>query len=290
MSLVDLLADQGAELSRLTDEAADRVLSALEDARRIVLERMTAIQVNPENTARLRVLLLQLETGIAELRSRVGDALSTGESEAHRAVVAHLLGLVRNEDPDLAPNIQPAILERLSRRSDLLLHRYSSDRYSAQVMDAAQRELVAGVAANLPQAQIAERIAGATGSVIAGHRGRAELIARMELSRAYNDAYLDSLYELDAEDPQPENPLHKRIEEYIDARNHPFSRVADQQTVPIGDLFAVSVADVESMARSMGVPSRGVLWERAGGEYFGSNLPAHYNDRGRIVAWRPSWG
>lgn len=293
MTLELLLELQGAELARLSDEAAARMIAALEDGRRVLLEALSSVgdETASQQAQRLRVSLVQAEAALLSLRDRLGLVLSEFEREAHRLTISHLFGLVEfhSEQFPGARGIDLHIVERLSRKGQLGLHRYASHRYSAQVLDLVQRELVAGVAANIGQAKIAERIAGIGSDLFGQLKPRAELIARMELSRAYNDAQLEAIQLWAEEDDRPGDPILKRIEEYLDARNHPFSRVSDGMTADPNASFRVPVAAVNREARKMKKSPKGVLWPNVGGVYVGANLPAHYNDRGRIIPWRASW-
>lgn len=283
--LQDLLDKQGERLDRLTGGRVRATLSALDDGRRALLE-LLQMPVTSARAAMLRLLLARAELGVSQMRQRVEPIMDESDRLVTEAARVDLIDIIRAADP--RAGVPVSITDRLDR--GLLLHRYSLTRYSAQVIEAIQRQIVAGVAAGLDQAEIARRVAAAAGSVVANHRGRAELIVRMELGRAYNDSYLESLRELEALDPNPDDPLLKRIDEYIDARNHPFSRVANQMSVPLDAPFRVPVSRVQDAASQMRRSAGGVLWPVVGNAYEGHNLPAHYNDRGRIVAWRKSWG
>lgn len=294
MTLALLLDIQGAELARLSDEAAARMITALEDGRRLLLEGLASVGDDSptERAQRLRVSLVQAETALLSLRDRLGLVLSEFERNAHQMTIEHLLGLVsfHGEQFPGARGLDLHIVERLSRKGQLGLHRYATHRYSAQALDAIQRELVAGVAANIGQAKIAQRIAGIDSDLFKDLKPKAELIARMELSRAYNDSQLEAIQLWAEEDPtHREDPILKRIEEYLDARNHPFSRVSDGLTADPNANFRVPVSAVEAEARKLKKSGKGVLWPVVAGAYVGASLPAHYNDRGRIVAWRASW-
>lgn len=74
------------------------------------------------------------------------------------------------------------------------------------------------------------------------------------------------------------------IVEVIDARNHPFSRAAHMVKATPKGLFKVPVGDVRKAAAGMGLKATGILWPVKDGHYVGRSLPAHYNDRGIIVA------
>lgn len=292
---IDALLEQQAEaLERLTDEQSRLVLRAYEDSRRLLREQLAAINPaeTPATAQHIRVMLAQSEAGVAEMRSRLGEALAGAERKAHDKALKDLLKLVRKAEPefrDTGGQVELGIVQRLSARQGLALHQYSVKRYGAQTIEAIQREIAAGVAAGLTQRQLADRIAAAGGSVLAGLRGRAELIARMETNRAYNDGALESIHELARYDA-PADPTLKKIDEFFDARNHPFSRAAHGTTALPGDPFEVPISKVAAAAKAIKRKAGGVLWPRKGNAYVGHNLPAHYNDRGRIVPWKASWG
>lgn len=290
-----LLEQQADELAALEQSHVAAVLAAYEDARRALHERLRVLTpgATPETEHRLRVMLAQAEHGVVELKQRLGVVLAGAEATSHRKAMRHLLKLVKTAEPTFTDSgglVELAIVKRLAERQGLALHSFSVDRYGAQVVDAIQRELVSGVVQGMTTAELADRVAAAGGSVLSGLRGRAELIARMETSRAYNDAHLESIRELDTQDPRPDDPLLKKLDEFIDHRNHPFSRAAHERTARPLDPFVVPVAEVQAEAKAMRRPPGGILWQRVGGDYVGQNLPAHFNERGRIIAWRESWG
>lgn len=291
----DLLAQQGRALDRLHDAQAASVLAAYEDARRSLHERLTHAPASSETQQRLRVMLAQVNAGAVDLRERLGQALSAGERKAHDTAQRHLLKLVKTAEPgflEVGGAVEVGVVQRLAALRGLALHQYAVDRYGAQVVDAIQRELAAGVASGLTVQQLADRVAAAGGSVMAGMRGRCELIARMETSRAYNDAHLEAIREIEAQDPRPDDPILKKIDEFIDGRNHPFSRAANGRTALPGDVFVVPIAAVRGAAKASGrKTSVGILWKLDGrGNWVGQTLPAHYHERGRIIPWRASWG
>lgn len=291
----DLLERQGRELDRLADAQVRAVLAGYEDARRALLEQLqNTPMASAESIHRTRVTLAQVEAGVGILRARMGQEMSRAEVAAQELAMRHLIGLIRAQEPhffDSGPGIEVAVAGRLAARQGLALHRFSVDRYGAQVVESIQRALVSGVVRGLTDHELAKLVAGASGSVLAGMRGRAELIVRMELSRAYNDAHLESIraFAQLAED-DGSDPVLKKIDEYFDNRNHPFSRAAHGVTALPGEPFRVTVAAVSSAAQALGKSSKGVLWAQEGGSYVGDNLPGHFNERGRIIAWRASWG
>lgn len=290
----ELLERQARELEQLQSDEIRRVLEAYEDARRSLRGRLADIDPveTPATAQRLRVTLVQVEEGVALLQRAMGQALQGAELRTHRQAVKHLLGLIKAAEPefrDMGGLLEVDLVERLSRQRGLALHKYSVQRYGAQVVEAIQRELVAGVAQGMTQAELAARVAAAGGSVLSGFKGRAELIARMETARAYNDGYLESIKEMDARDPRDLDPMLKKIDEFFDARNHPFSRAAHGVTARPSDNLKVPTEAVAIAGAELKKGTGGVLWPKVGPYFMGQNLPAHFNDRGRIIAWRESW-
>lgn len=117
-------------------------------------------------------------------------------------------------------------------------------------------------------------------SIVNTYRHRVRLTARMEALRAYNEAQLAIAQAF----PVPRGKrLRKRIVEIFDPRNHPFSRAANGTVAAIDKPFRVPVASVQRMAAAMSKSAGGVFWNVKGGDYVGMSLPAHYNDRARVV-------
>ncbi len=294
MSRIDnLLERQGRELDRLADAQVRAVLAGYEDARRALLEQLqNTPMATSERAHRTRVALAQVETGAGILRARMGQEMSRAEMAAQALALRHLLSLIRAQEPnfrDSGAGIEVAVAARLAEQRALALHRFSIDRYGAQIVENIQRAIVAGVIRGMTDHELAKHVAGASGSVLAGMRSRAELIVRMELSRAYNDAHLESIRSFaELVEDDGTDPVLKKIDEYFDARNHPFSRAAHGTTALPGEPFRVSVARVAEAAKALGKSSKGVLWNQEGGSYVGE-LPAHFGERGRVIAWRASW-
>lgn len=116
----------------------------------------------------------------------------------------------------------------------------------------------------------------------------------MKLSNSFNTQHLEAFDEaakvLDDDAPADDpDRLVQRIHEYIDARNHPFSRAADGIMAPPDEPFRVPVAAVAAAAAAMGKKVSGITWPLVGEHYEGMHHPAHFWGRGRATAYRPSW-
>ncbi len=294
---IDRLLDrQNREINRLSDDQARRTLRALEDARRDLRERLLNVDdtATPYTAQQLRGVLAQTEAGVFQLQERLGEVFTAAEIRAHETALDHLLALVKANEPDFAdaiPSIRIQAAAAMSERKGLLLHRHSINRYGADLIDRIQRELVLGQVSGLTIRQTADRITATNASVFASLRGRGELIARMESNRVYNDGHLLSMKELaeDTDEEDDPDPLLKRADEFFDNRNNPISRVLHGMTAKLDEPFVVSRAKVLAMAALMKKSASGIVWPLVGANYRGANYPAHFNDRGRIVAHRASW-
>jgi hypothetical protein len=133
--------------------------------------------------------------------------------------------------------------------------------------------------------QIAKVIAGKQ-SQFAGRFNHIQTILRTESSTIYNAQGLDSIRQANAVLPES-GQLKKRIIENLDVnRNHPVSRVLKNQIQPVDKPFTAKVSDIIAASKVTVHKYRpkSMFWPLKGGIYSGMNLPAHYNDRGIVVA------
>ena len=295
-----LLQRQAEDLVRLEDREAAAMLRAFEDARRDLRERLEllgtsgAAEVQRFTAQHVRVTLAQVEAAVRQLEERMNRHLADGERTQHARALGNLLAVIKaNEDEfrDTGGRLETAALRRLTEERGLLLHEHSVRRYGAQLVETIQREVARSVAAGSTLDQVVARIVGADASVFSGMRGRAELIARMELSRAYNAGHQASLEEATdlLDGPDEADPLLKKADAFADVRNHPFSRALDGKTTPVRGEWEVPDAEVQFWAARLGTRATGIVWRRDGAVWKGSNYPAHFRDRGRQVPWRASW-
>lgn len=278
-----LLERQAVDYALLQDHEVALIVLALEDARREILAELGAGR-KPPTVHQLHVMQAQVEAGILRLQDRMERTLQSSERVMRETALQHLIQVVDAAEAtfrDHGAEIEVNILRRLTRPGGLALHRHSIARYGSVVADAVQREMAVSYARGQTQFEIAQRVAGVDG-VIARHRGRAELITRMETAHAYDEGHQVALEETAAFDaPDTKDPLMKRADEFLDSRNHPFSRLLDGKAVLPGEAWEVPVS---------GAAERGLVWTVTNGVARGTNYPAHFNDRGRQTPWRKSWG
>lgn len=294
--ITDLLTRQDLELERLSDAQARRCLATLNDVRRALREQLLRIDetATPYSAQQARVMLAQVDSAAHRLSVRLGDLVTSAQTTAGQMALRHMLAVIRANEPlfvDAGNRIEFAAMQRILQPDALLLHQHSLVRYGRQVVDRIARDIAAGLASGKSIPQITETVCGTVGT-LARNGGSAELITRMEISRAYNDKTQASLEEAAAiiDEPGTTDPLGRQIVELRDKRNHPFSRAADGITAKLREPFRVSVAAVDAAASALGVRRvSGILWPQEGAFYVGGNYPAHFNERGRIAPWRASW-
>ncbi len=293
----DLLYRQDLALERLSDAQARRCLATLNDARRALQDQLLAIDdtATPYSAQQARVMLAQVDAASRMLTQRLGEQVEAAALPVGRLAMGHVLAAIRDNERvlvDAGNRIQFQALARILEPDALLLHRHSLERYGRQIVDRIARDIGAGLASGKSIPQMTETVCGTVGT-LARNAGSAELIVRMEVSRAYNDSSQQTMEEAAKvlDEPGTTDPLMRQIIELRDKRNHPFSRASEDVTAPMDRPFHVPVAAVEVVAAAMGVRRvSGILWPVEGADYVGFNLPAHYNERGRISPWRASWG
>lgn len=158
------------------------------------------------------------------------------------------------------------------------------------VLDATVDSVVSRTVADLQRRAVLamRRAPNVVARILAGRRrSRTEffgrqvaLVARVESFRAYNETVVDGAR---ADQATGRRKFRKRISEVRDRRNHPFSRAANGVTAPVNQPFKVPQIAVRNAASAMGKSASGIFWPVDRGNYVGYSLPAHYNDRGRVI-------
>jgi hypothetical protein len=234
------------------------------------------------------------EDAISTLVRRMGAEMAASSRAQGELAIEHLLKVLAENEAEFSGTAGGAIevraLTALQERQGLLLHKHSLERYGAEAIEGVQRELSIGLGKNMRLQDIADRVAGVEGVVERG-AARAELITRMELNSSFNQVHERSIVSAAEvlDKPDDPDPMWKRIDEFQDARNHPFSRAADGILAAPGEVFRVPLADVQRFASQMGKRVSGITWPLVGAFYEGIQHPAHFWDRGRQVAFRKSW-
>lgn len=172
--------------------------------------------------------------------------------------------------------------ERPTLRRDVLLPRVMAR------LEAVPRTTSALAASTASIAQTAAIASAARGDDLRAFRSSIAKAEALAASRASLAANLEASFErsMAAEALATETGWKREIVERIDRRNHPFSRAANGLVAEAGERFEVPVGDVLAAARAMGrSPNLGaVIWPQQGSVFRGMHYPAHYGERGRILA------
>lgn len=295
--ITSILAEQSTELARLQDDTARALLRYVDDARRELRERLAqTIQAGKGDSftaQHLRVALAQTEAAAATLTSRMSGELATVATTAQRVATRNLLQTIRAHEGDLLDagnRIEWGVVARLSQQGGLLLDTHSIARYGADVVGKVRQAMAVQMLTNATIPAMTNKIASASG-VIASIGGRAELIARMEVSNLYSQAHHAALEEAAAilDDEGTPDPLLRQADEYADQRNHPVSRVIHGMVTAIDKPWMVPVAEVDRMADRLKKTSSGILWPQSGAYYVVGRYPVAFGERGREIPYRTSW-
>jgi len=305
----DLLERQADDLAGFQDATARAVLRAASDARREMREALEAAvadgldQATPYTVQHLRVMLAQAERVVATLERRIGTELDAAAVKAGEQALGDLLAVIRANEPDFLDaggGIELRALQRLTVERGLLLHAYSTRRYSSEVMAAIQRELQIGLIRGQNRAAVVARITKVGQGTMAALDHRAELIARMEGNAVYNAMHQAAIEETSAalDEPGRADPLLRQMSEFIDARNSPASRAADGIVAALTQPFRIPVADVRRweglMKKRAGIVGDkrgggGTQVPIVGGYYELARFPLHFGERGRQIPYRATW-
>ena len=294
-----ILAAQERQLLRLEEAEVRAFLRAYHDARRELRERLEAAHMkglgDSWTAQHTRAATMEVESGIAAMQSRLDGMLGAQALKRSELALGHMARVFRRYEAEyigVEVGINLGAMRRLTRSGDLLLHRYSTSRYSADLMGKIQAELARSHAARLPRSEVVKRIVGLDESVFSGMEHRAALIDRMENTRAYDSAFRAGLEEAHEvlDEPGDPDPLLKKAIEFIDKRSHPFSAAVDGRVAHTDGEWEVPAVEVRKHAQKMGKGVSGILWPSDGTHYRGATYPAHFNDRGRGIPWRVSWG
>ena len=297
----DLLERQAHDLATFQDRTAREVLKLAADARRELREQLDAMaasgldEATPYTAQHHRVMLAQADAMVRALDTRIGTALDAATVAAGDAALKDLLAVIRVNEPDFVDAggaVEMRVLQRYTVERGLLLHAYSTRRYSAEVMAAIQRELSLGLLRGANRAEMVTRITKVGTGTMAALDHRAELIARMESNAAYGNMHAAALEEASAvlDEPGRADPLLRQMSEFIDARNSPASRAADGIVAALTEPFRVPVAEVVRWERLM--KKRAGITKQTpvvGGYYEVHRYPFHFGERGRQIPYRTTW-
>jgi len=275
---------QVQELAKFEDARVNRYLRYLDDARKAIGAEIRGAEQGA-GYERLRSLSKQIDGIAASLEADFKGEIDVSKSLA-RLVAEHqsaALSVFAGEAFTVSADVLSSPL--LASISEAGLYQITSlARNEVQSIKSVLFTRV-GVLGENPR-QVAKDITGPE-SLFAKRFSTVENILRTETNTIYNDQRLTSL---DIANDQYDLGLNKRIMEKLDTeRNHPISRVLNNQVRKAKDPFTARVSDVRAQLRIIGRKmsshslDRSIFWPKKGEFYVGQNLPAHYRERGVMV-------
>lgn len=265
MSLVEM---RGArKLRRLLEESRSEVEAKL---RRLMRTNMGS----SFSAQHMRMVLLQLISGLKELEPKMSGQMQKGGQMAGTVSQRHLIQATKAFEKrytGLTPVLQveqAGVLRGvMSRVEPSLLDRYrrSTRLYTAPVVDKVKTSLAKSILQNESVGEAVERVASA-GGILSEQNWRAERIVRTEMAYTYGvvkQGTMDEMRRTDLPD------LQKKLIATFDSRTGEDSKELHGQTVPVDQPFIWTKPD-GSVLRYMQPPNRP-------------------NDREIVIPWRPGW-
>lgn len=286
------IAEQEAELRAFADLRAKRIIDRIDQARRDILAEILDLSAQPDSEAQRRRLNSVLQQMDAIQKNMVDDIRLVGSSDQYigKLVEAHV-----SEAVSFVASVPMSVgFDTINTRAISLFAQNELEkvtRLAENQLDVIRGALVRDVGAKgLNPRTVAYNLAKSDSGLFAGMYARLQTIIRTESATVYNAQTMEGLrYAV----KERNIPLRVKISEHKDdARNHPISQVIDRQVQEVGDSFRAKVSAVEAVAKRLAAHSgkkkrkattAGIFWPRVGEYYVGGNLPAHYNERGRIV-------
>lgn len=285
----ELALKQEAEVNAYATQRARTVLRRIEAGRKSLLAEFAELDDSPRKD-RLREILGQVENIASQMKADI-QAIGASDGSLGAMAVRHW-GEVAT---DITGNSLTLSIGQVS--SDVLT-RFSLaelDKITTITADYALQTLRSGLLRSLgmkgENPRVLARQLLTKKGFLTKRYALVETIVRTEASNIYN---AQSLNAIEAGNLKYGLSLNKKIIESIQPkRNHPISLVTNNLVVPVTDAkgeavkFKVKVSDVQEAARKIG--HRGnldssIFWRKENGYYVGNSLPAHYNERGIVVA------
>lgn len=290
----DIIQAQEAELRGYADRRASRFIAYLEQARKDIVAEINALAdgVGPDTPTSTRTRLVKILKRLDEIKKEAQDnILSVGSSDEYIAKLtkkhmeANLLEVVGTAIALPLDEINPRLLSLFAQNE---LEKVSS--MAANQISVIKSALIRDVGAKgLNPRTIAKDLAGHDSGLFTGMYGRLQTIVRTESATVYNEQIMESIKYSVKQGAE----LRMKISEHPDdSRNHPISQVINNQVREVGETFRAKVSEVKATAARLASSSgrkvskslgRSVFWPVVGDYYVGRNLPAHYNERGRLV-------
>ena len=278
---------QELEVFKMGEKRARQIIRQIENARIEILAELTSLPEGTPTKARLVQTLKEVEVIIKELKRNLQELHSVSEPLGELAVKHYGQTAEKLTGSFLEISLQainPETLKLFSLNELNNVTSITADYALRTIRSTMLREMA--IKGKNPRA-VAQKLMSKDGFLTKRYP-IVETIVRTEANTIYNTQSLNAIV---AGNAKYDLNLKKKIIEIIDPkRNHPISLVLNGQISPVLDekglpaLFKASVAEVNARANAAGKTASGIFWQQKGGYYVGATLPAHYNERGVVVA------
>ncbi|MDP3940607.1 MAG: hypothetical protein Q8R92_21040 [Deltaproteobacteria bacterium] len=270
-----MLRRQRQQIDRLELAQRRRLYRILQTARKDLRDRLDTVAADTFSAQHYRVALARVQEGIGALQQDMAGRLAEASADAYVLANRHLAEQIALFARTFEGTVRATSWQPVLAVDDAVLlsrHKASAQTYGAGLIGRIQQELAAGLAQELPWADLERRIAGLNGMLGQDYAGmnsahthrqsRAERIVRTEMAYAYNRAHHEDLLRANEADPG----YQKTLVSTFDTRT-----AADSLPPTHGQ-----VRELKELFR-----------DNAGREY--PHPPARPNDREVEVPTRPEW-
>lgn len=281
MTIRDLHNEQEAELEKFALKRAQTVIKRVDSARRALLAEVEAFSSETQASRRLRETLKQIDLITQQLRDDIQE-IGPSDAEIGNFVTRHwgktVAELTGQSFVLTVDAVSSDVITRFSLNEMENMTSITADYARQRVRSILLRTV--GIKGENPR--VAARQLLGTNGLLTKRYSLLETIARMETSNVYNQ---QSMNAIEQGNKKFNLSLNKMITEHLDiTRNHPISRLINGMVQDPAGQFKIRVGAVEAEAARTDKSATGVVWQRSGAYYVGKILPAHFNERGIIVA------
>lgn len=305
MDIADIVRKEAAWLARQEGPLARELLDIYRDVFAEIGERLKGLDTSVYTRNHLNAIMAQLRPLIQAGADSVSARLGEGVAQVYRdAVPREVNSWAMLErafgDAGLAQQFaafQPVIPQRaiaaLVSTQDVAIKSFAGE-----LTKQARRTIGQSLALGEGVEKAARRLAKLPGAP--KNKARVRLVARMEMARATQEAKGAAIEQLNEQFPELEfwQLVKDKLDKSKRTRNHWFSWAISGtvRNVTQKEFFEVT-EDRMAKARAnykrvtgRNAYNHGILWEKTPTGRRGRRVPAHYNDRAVLLAWRPAWG
>lgn len=192
-----LAAANVAEILKLEDREAARILKLYQEVRRDLRDRLEAAPRGSFTAQQFRGTLVQIERAIVDMNGLLGREMRPAALAAARESIAHLGQELSRWNQKFAGAVMPLNIDAVRIASDqesFLFNRYeaSIDAYGAGLRSRFAQGLAEAVAAELPMGEVMDRV----GRTFRGEEWKLQQIVRTELHNVYGQSKLEGMKDL----------------------------------------------------------------------------------------------